>query len=207
MVAEQINKLKRLKVFPPIYDLELDQELILDIEAGDVLSITDITKHNPIDPFNGGRGWTNQLAIVTEAKPILSGDISMMISVALVASVDTARIAPACLVTGSGVLYFTVEELEYSLDTTPDYDLFVAGDRIDHRAEDGSSKGTYTIDSIDSVNHRVYVTAGGTPAVAADDYLVFNTYASPPTTNESLFAFLAESDALLDGADDAQEWT
>ncbi len=210
VATEMANRLRRYAVAPPTVTCSLGPKYVAGdsaIHIGSMLSITDVTKFNPIDPFNGGRGWTNQLARAIEVNIKLSASgPALDCTLQLLASVNAAKIAPAANVTGKGNDgggdYFEIEPTDFVLDPNNDRDddEFAVDDRIEVRDSSGAVIEAEVIKTIDTGNDRIYVDGTIVAAMAAGYYITLAAWTASNTAHMDTFAGLADSDEEL-GAD------
>jgi hypothetical protein len=217
VAAEMANRIRRHATPDPQVSIRLGAKFLAGtntVHVGSLLSITDSDKYNPVDPFNGGRGWTNQLARVLETKINLSADgPTIDCVVQLLSSVNGAKIAPACTVTAkgndAGGDYFTINATDFVVDEENDRDddEFEVDDLIELRSITGAHKEDEVIKTIDTANNRIYVDGAIASAIAAGDYITFQEWSNSNTDNMDDFAGLADSNETLGaGNDEAKEY-
>jgi len=219
--AEMINKVKQEATPFPECEIRLDISFLPKVQAGSILIVTDTDKHNPLDPFGGGRGWTAMLARVLSSEVVLDGnEPGIRCRVQLRPAITAGKVAPACTVTSKGVGndYFVVNLTDYVADpeTEEDWTGLLPADRIELRDLNGAFKEACVINSFGSnfattpagaADARIYTVGAIGSAIAGGDYVTFAPWTSSNTTNMDDFAAYADADEWLgDDPDNAKEW-
>ncbi|HJW75193.1 MAG TPA: hypothetical protein VJ787_05930 [Thermoleophilia bacterium] len=222
VIARQIAKLPDIGIPRPRVTIETHWTLFAQVNAGDMVSITDTTLFNPFNPFYNARGWPAVVARVLGTRLSFGPNARLSIDVELLPSIHGARVAPAADVTAKGSdgngEYFVVHApsamSSYRIDPwDDDWALFAVNDRIELRDATGALKegpeiitgfGTnFVSDPALANSGRVYIAGTITASIVAGDYITFSPWDGSVTANMSNYAAMALS-SLLDpgGADD-----
>jgi hypothetical protein len=211
--AMQMARLRDL--VKPCYEstIYLHNRLMLQVQAGSLLSITS-TKTGVRDPFTNAVGLASVPARVLSSRIIVEPEGKTLIEclVQLLDPIDSARVAPACDVTGKGSKdadeYFIVDWDKYVDNpvayTVTDFMLFRPGDLIELRDKTGALKegpltvanfgSTHKADPTDAIDPWIWVLEAIASAIVAGDYLTFSPWSAASTANMELYS--AYSDAV-----------
>ncbi len=223
LIARQTRRLERLASPRPEVDIALTPKFFLDCQAGALLSITDTTRHNPINPYTGERGWSGVMARVLSAKADTAGGLVVKARVQLLPTPTNAKIAPACAVDSKGNDangdYVVVQVDDYTMDieNEKDWDGLEVDFLIELRDLNGALKeGPETITGFGANfasttaaatgAYRVYIAGTWASAIAAGDHITLSTWVSASTpAAQKTYSYLGDTGGLLD-TDDAKEY-
>ncbi len=212
--ARLIAHLRRYANPPPEVEIQLNMSWILKLNIGEIYSLTDSTRRNPINPYTGARGWSGLLARVVGLKISLSrSNPGVMARFQLLNGGNQARIAPAAAVSSKGSDgggdYFQCADFTYALDESSgneDWSRFGDNDRVDLRDATGAVKESEVINGTPA-GGKIYVDGTIASSIAAGDYLTFSAWSSSNTDNMDKYVALGDaSETLGSDPDDAKEY-
>jgi hypothetical protein len=205
---------------PPVWDPGVMVSKWSDLTPGRIVSIT--WADAPIDPFDGGRGWSGLVGRVLKTSLPLSGDsLVCSVTMELHSPLERSLLAPAAIMNGVandgglGVLQVNDNDLATDPENNVDWYGFAVGDTVEWRDATGAVIESHTIDSF-GANHAatpeaanssvINTTANVVAAFTADDYVTFQPWGSATTRMEDYSAY-ASSTGLLGGVDAAKVFT
>jgi len=224
----ELNIARLFSLYSPPYEAPciLTGRQMLNVQAGSILSVT-TDKSGVKDPSNGSDGLASVPCRVLSSAVKIDPENEFLVDtrVQMLRSITSARIAPACdltdIVTAGDPDYFEIDTDAF-VDEASDYSttdmmLFAVGDRIAHRAKDGSvTGGPYVIESF-GTNEAATPTAANSArintvgaiagAFTAGDYVTFYAWGDDATANQELHSHYADAtDEELGDGDSPKEY-
>jgi hypothetical protein len=225
IVPRMIGVLSQEQKPAPEADITLDMSFMLTVQAGTLLSVTDITNWNPINPYTATRGWASLVCRVISTTQILSQkNPGIKCRIQLLNSVTGGRIAPACNIDSKGgndhiTVHFpdgtAAEQADFDVDPDDlDWALFRVDDLVEIRDKLGVVQATATIAGFGStlqtlpsgaIDGEIHFDGAplGAYVWASGDYLTFQAWSASNTANMNLYAAYADAGETLGAASDA----
>ncbi len=191
------------------------------IQAGSLISITDTTVWNPINPYTGSRGWSGMICRVLSTEFSFGRRLGVKCKIQLLDTITAGKIAPAAIVTSKGNDangdYVVVQDSNYTNNSlSKDWYGFAVADRIELRDLNGAYKeGAEVIKAFGSnqastpqaaSDSRIYINGTWASAISAGDYVTFSPWSGSNTSNMDTYAAYASAAGTLTGGDDGRKY-